>query len=248
MTNPLSILDYRRPVEFRIGDVLLRSWSVLSRNLPTFLVLSGIASLLPLLLQLFGPARPAGRSFTWTDAVATLLDMVLSAFAQAIVVYAAFQDLRGRNVSPMESLSRGLARLLPVLGLSILVALAVGFGIVAFVIPGLIAIASLAVALPACVVERSGPFLSLSRSSDLTRGYRWPILGVAIALIIIGMIGDALIGAALSSTNALTITLATWAWTTFAQSFQSVYAAILYHDLRAVKEGIGIEEIAAVFD
>jgi hypothetical protein len=37
-------------------------------------------------------------------------------------------------------------------------------------------------------------------------------------------------------------------WEVLSGSYTSVYAAILYHDLRAVREGIGIDEIASVFD
>ena len=44
------------------------------------------------------------------------------------------------------------------------------------------------------------------------------------------------------------MTIATWAWNVLVTAYSSVYAANLYHDLRAVKEGIGIEEIASVFD
>jgi hypothetical protein len=42
--------------------------------------------------------------------------------------------------------------------------------------------------------------------------------------------------------------LAEWVWEVLSGSYTSVYAAILYHDLRAVREGIGIDEIASVFD
>src|SRR4051794_14905462 len=47
----LSILDYQQPVEFRMGDVLARTWTILSRHFLTFLFLVGIAQLLPLLLK-----------------------------------------------------------------------------------------------------------------------------------------------------------------------------------------------------
>ena len=39
-----------------------------------------------------------------------------------------------------------------------------------------------------------------------------------------------------------------WIWQVLSGSFTAVYAAILYHDLRAVRDGIGIDEIASVFD
>jgi len=60
------------------------------------------------------------------------------------------------------------------------------------------------VAVPACVIEKLGVGKSLSRSSALTRGYRWPIFGIILLTIvgsavvsylvtrILGMIGGAI--------------------------------------------------------
>src|SRR5437764_306613 len=100
MGSPLSILDYRQPVEFRIGEVLVRTWNILSRHFLTFILLVGIAEILPLIVNLylqredevFAPGWQAGLVLFGTR----MLSGVLSIFAQAIVIYAAFQDLRGR--------------------------------------------------------------------------------------------------------------------------------------------------------
>jgi hypothetical protein len=56
------------------------------------------------------------------------------------------------------------------------------------------------------------------------------------------------IQAAMPSEPALPRQLLTWVWQVLGGSYTAVYAAILYHDLRAVREGIGIDEIASVFD
>ncbi len=247
MSSPISIIhSYSRPEQFHMGDVLVRSWQVLTRHLVTFLLLCSLAELPSLIVSLILP--PAAGSFGWMQGLAAILRLILQSLAQAIVVYAAFQDLRGRQVNASESLSRGLSQLLPVIGLSILVGLAVGIGTLLFVIPGFIALTAFSVALPACVVERDGPSSSMSRSRHLTSGHRWPIFWVACAIGAISFVVSLLIVAALTNTNYVTTTLVGWVWTTVLLSFQSVYAAILYHDLRAVTEGVGIEEIAAVFD
>jgi hypothetical protein len=52
MASSLSILRYRRPVEFRIGDVVQRSWGVLSRNFFTCVLLCGLANSPRVLVQL----------------------------------------------------------------------------------------------------------------------------------------------------------------------------------------------------
>jgi hypothetical protein len=247
VASSLSILRYRQPVAFHIGDTIQRSWGVLSRNLITFVLLCGLAGLPTLMLELTAP-RPVRGHINWTAVGITWLSGLLAMFAEAMVIYAAFQDLRGRKVSAMESLSRGLERFFSVFLVSLFVGLAIGVGFLLLVIPGLIAWAMLAVALPVCVVEREGGMASLSRSSELTSGHRWPIFGVAMAILIITLIGSALVRSAFGRTNAVALYITSWVWTTLVSSFSSVYTAILYHDLRAVHEGIGIDEIASVFD
>ncbi|MGA7239188.1 MAG: hypothetical protein WBY44_26135 [Bryobacteraceae bacterium] len=251
MGSPLSILDYRQPLEFKLGDVIVRSWIILARHLLAFLGLVAILEAIPLIgLPKLAPllARPGGiMANLLVSTVGGFVAMMFSALSQAVVVYATFQDLRGREVNPVESFSRGLGRVVPAIATSILEALAVAIGLVLFLAPGLIALAAFSVALPICVVERAGPLRSLSRSAELTRGYWWPILGVALAIIIVSAVVGLAIRAALPASG-LPATIAAWAWNVFVTAYSSVYAANLYHDLRAVKEGIGIQEIASVFD
>jgi len=251
--TPLSILDYHQPVEFRIGDVILRTWNILSRHFLTFALLVGIAELLPLVLTLLfaeGSAIPGNFrvSALAIGAGIGFLQFVLTSFAQAIVVFAAFQDLRGRPVKAIESLRHGLSRLFPVLVASVLTGLLIAVGAILCLIPGLVALTAMAVVLPACVVERLGPIESMSRSADLTTGHRWPILAVGVAWLVVVMVVTGAIEAAMPGVATLPVQLLTWTWQVISATFSSVYAAILYHDLRAVREGIGIDEIASIFD
>lgn len=236
-----------------MGEVIVRTWNVLSRHFLTFIVLVGIAELIPLLIAFYprysGTVRIASRTDAFVFTVLVfLLQFILTSFAQAIVVFAAFQDLRGRPVSAAESFRQGVSRLFPVIVASILAGLLVGLGWLFCLVPGLIAMAAMAVVLPACVVERLGPIESMSRSNDLTSGHWWPIIGVGAAWAIIVFVVSLAIRQAMPGVQTLPTQLVTWAWQVIAGSFSSVYAAILYHDLRAVREGIGIDEIASVFD
>ncbi|MCU1233606.1 MAG: hypothetical protein JWP63_1573 [Candidatus Solibacter sp.] len=254
--TPLSILDYRQPVEFRIGEVIIRSWNVLSRHFLTFVLLVGIAEVLPLVLTLYWQRMNSDLTGVAVVAQGTmvtagigLLQFILTSFAQAIVVFAAFQDLRGRPVSAAESFRQGVGRLFPVILSSVLTGLVIGVGFLLCIVPGLIAIAAFAVVLPACVVERLGPIESMHRSADLTTGHRWPIMGAAAAWLVIIFVVTLTIQAAMPGGAAsLPKQLATWVWQVLSGSYTAVYAAILYHDLRAVRDGIGIDEIASVFD
>jgi len=251
MGTPLSILDYRQPLEFHLGEVVTRSWTILSRHLLTFLGLVAVMEAIPLFITpKIAPAlgRP-GRLFdnALLTLATALITVIFSALSQSVVVFATFQDLRGAEIDARESLRVGLARVIPVIVTSVLMGLIVGFGVILLLIPGLIALAGFSVALPACVVERDGPIASLSRSFELTRGHWWPILGVSVSLFVVSAIVGFAIRAAIPS-QGLPATILAWAWNVFFTSYSSVYAANLYHDLRAVKEGIGIEQIASVFD
>ena len=185
MGSPLSILDYRQPLEFRLGDVIVRSLTILSRHLLAFLGLVAILELIPLIgLPKLAPmlARPGGAM---ANMLVSMVGGIVAVIFSALVAGGGCPcDLSGSAWQGSEPGGIVLARFgarVPAIATSILEGLAIVIGLVLFVAPGLIALAAFAVSLPVCVVEHAGPFRSLSRSADLTRGYWWPILGVAVA-------------------------------------------------------------------
>ena len=62
------------------------------------------------------------------------------------------------------------------------------------VIPALILYVMWFVAIPVCVVEQLGPFRSLGRSRQLTKGHRWKILGLLLVILIPALIVGAILG------------------------------------------------------
>jgi Membrane domain of glycerophosphoryl diester phosphodiesterase len=119
------------------------------------------------------------------------------------------------------------------------------------------------VAIPACVVERLGPLRSLGRSRALTKGHRWKILGMILLILIAGLIVGILVGilvgvlltglgagsalgvSSVPSTAGQVVNLILNAILT---AFLAILIAVTYHDLRVAKEGVGTEQIAAVFE
>jgi len=227
-------MDYWRHTQFRIGDVVVRSWWILARHFITFSFLTG-AALLPRLLLM-----RAGAEF-----ISVVSEMIFGTFAQAIVTFAVFEALRGRRVSAEASLAHGLARFVPAILVALVFTVIFLIGLICLVVPGLMAVAAYAVAIPVCVVERAGVGTSLSRSAKLTKGQRWPIVAIFLAYIFIDLVISAAIRVALPEGPAAVVE---WLWKVLTSAYSAVYGAILYHDLRSVKEGIGIEEIASVFD
>ena len=260
--------------EFRVGEVLGRSIAILGRNLVPFGILALIFTW-PLLFfsspmaedVASGTTSPYGSGaagstdpFTAGE-VAVIGGVVLAAVVVAIVlymlststmVYGTFQDLRGRRIGVATCVRRGLATVFPVLGVALLYTLAVMLGSVALIVPGVMLYTAFWVAIPVAVVERPGVVASLKRSAALTKGHRWRIFGMIMVLALLNGVVDSTLqmssngaaGTAAMAVHAVVSYLAT----AFFIAFGAVTTAVAYHDLRLVKEGLGIDEIAAVFD
>lgn len=247
------------PPKFRVGSALGRSFKILFRNIVPFGLLAIIFNI-PMQfvsMQLTDPDTIGGENY-WLLVVGTVLgSLVLGFLLSATLVYGTVLELRGGRAGIVECISRGLGLLLPVIGVGILVSVIVSVGSMLLLIPGIIAFVGLWVAVPAAVVERPGVGASLSRSWGLTKGYKWPLFGLILILVILssvigavlgGLIGFADLftgGEGLSYTANLVINVIVQAFT---GALLAVASAVAYHDLRIAKEGVSAEQIAAVFD
>jgi hypothetical protein len=236
--------------DFRIGCVLERASAVFSRNFMIFFVVTAVASL-PTFLLLFGSHE------TTDDPVKALLliglglflGVVLGTLSQAVVLYGAFQDLRGRPIDLGLTLQVGLRRFLPIVGVAISVTLFACLGLVLFVVPGLIWFTKWFVAMPACVVEELGVYRSRERSAQLTEGHRWKIFGIIVLLVVADLIVDHAIDVTLSSVAGGVAALAGHViWRGIWGAFYAIFAVVTYHDLRVAEDGVDIEQVAAVFE
>jgi hypothetical protein len=245
ITEPGDQYGSYQPARFSVSLALSRAIEVLVKNFFTIYVISALATLPFTLYTWFTTGEHASAAGYF----AGLLNVVLTSLSEAMIVYATFQALRGRGIDPRESIARGLQRFGAVFVTSLLVGLAMVLGLLLLIVPGLIVMVVFYLAIPVCVVERLGPSQSLSRSSQLTSGYRWQIFGAAFLLFIAGLVVDMLIAAALEHPATLVaFEVVTFLWTALAGAYQAVLVTIIYHDLRVAKEGIDIEQLASVFD
>lgn len=235
--------------DFRVGQVLSRTFAVLSRNLLPFCVVTAIAYL-PNLLLLPGQQAPqmTPGQRVGLILVTVVVSIVLNALSEAIVLFGAFEDMRGRPVNLIESLKVGLARFLPVIGVALLVGLLTGLAAILLVIPAFIVVTILFVAMPVCIVEQLGPVKSLGRSAELTKGYRWRVFGLWLLVALVTMIGSAVIGAIAYLTGAAIGLVLRLIWGALAGAFNAIMVVVCYHDLRVAKEGVDTDKIASVFD
>jgi hypothetical protein len=231
--------------DFRVSAVVSRSASLLWRRLPSFFLVGLVVSLPILLLAIKERADPAAEEapsdLFWLMFVLVSL-MVFSTIGQAVIVHAAFQDMRRKPVRLVESLNAAVQRFWPLIGLA-LAGLLTMMGLM-----GLIFSTLWFVSLPACIVEQLGPWTSLYRSRELTRRYRWKAFGLALLLLIPSFGSSVLERWVTAATSPVVGVVGELMWTGIWTAFTAIITIVTYHDLRVVKEGTDIEQVAVVFD
>jgi len=255
---------------FDMGRVVTRTFSVIGHNVAAFGLLSLVVAIPLIVVNLgmsgFSAGLFRGGQFNLTSdgfyVITQIIYFLSLSVMQAAIVHATVLYLNGRKSRPMDSLFIGLAALLQLILITLLVLLGITVGIVLLVIPGLILMVMWSVAVPACIVDRTGVTGSLSRSRELTRGHRWAIFGLLVAFTILIIVISVSL-AALVGSVAIPISPEDKAAVynpSFAQAAYAVITAIIssvigsaltasiYYELRVLKDGIGPEALAAVFD
>ena len=274
MTNTIN---YQAPKpQFDIGRVINRTFGAIKNNFFSFflasLIIMGIPMFLIGLIPIFigSGGILSGDTvnqayFTTIIAVAGLtliVIMIASIILQGALIFGAVADFNGRKAAFGECMSVALRYFFPLLGLAILASLGMLAGFLFFIIPGVFIALGWTIAAPVLIVEGQGITDSLSRSWDLTKGYkRWILLLFIIIVVISSIIGGVLGAFTLVAGDPTTVLLEGGS-TTFhiLNSFFSAVSqalstmisatgiAAVYYEIRQLKEGIGAESLAAVFD
>jgi hypothetical protein len=262
---------------FRVGDVLSRAWRIFIGNILFFLLVPFVIQLISVfavgaLAVTFVFAGWATNEIALTVVgifLAAIVAIGLYMVGQAVLLLGAFQRLRGQPLRVGEAVQRALGRFVPLAGLGILwmlviggisaVYIAIAFGLwdalagwvfvlaPAFIIPLTILFLMWTVAVPACVVEGSGPTDSMGRSAVLTKGYRWKILGMNLLLVVLAL-ACATVQAVLTMVSQALGGVFNFLWPVAWAGYWNCTIIMTYHDLRVAKEGVDTEQIAAIFD
>ena len=245
-----------------IGRVIQELFQVLGRHFVTFAILAVILVGVPYaVLNLFigNPVTTLGAGFiqAYTRAVGGgLIVGLLTLILQATIIHATASDLNGRPVSVTDSLRAGLYAFLPLLGLGIVMGIAIGIGFILLIVPGVMLALAWCVAVPAYVVERPNFMDVFGRSAALTRGNRWRILGLFCIYIVAFLVIELVFGIVGGVTNFLsfggfpviTRLIVLPLMQTASGLIGATGGAVLYMELRRVREGVGAEGLAALFD
>ncbi len=123
---------------------------------------------------------PVGLIIVGGIALSLVWGIALGAVIQATLAYA-----EGRKPDLGEMLRTGAARCVPLVVVYLLYSISTLFGFILFVVPGIFLATMWSMAMVAVVAERPGLFGAFGRSARLTKGARWKILGVFLAIFII---------------------------------------------------------------
>lgn len=247
-----------------VGDILDRGLKLLLARLPTFFIITLIVQLPVLLVQVIPPALAEGNLVGATavgNLGAVLLALVLTPIGTAAILHVISQEFIARRVGVGDAFQVGLSRFGSILMGSLLYGFAVGFGFLLCIIPGLVFLSWFSLFSQVIVVEGLGGSASLSRSKDLSQGYRMRILGILVLLMIIqallggaeGFVLEALfpsyeriqtvrgITVQTSAINQIIHVLLIFPVNALVTTYSSVCMTLLYFDLRIRKEGFDLE-------
>ena len=258
----MSNADITKP-PLGLLNVLSQGLSILVKRLPLIL---GIAMVLGIGLNLFNYVLFGDIMFSNPEAmfattsglisygVIVLASIVVSTLITAIITLAAYDTYLGRPMRLGTYFSVGLKNFFILFALSVITTIAMSIGMALLIVPGVILYLMWVVIVPSVVVEQAG-FGALSRSRELTKGYRWPILGLMVILFVALILIQSLLGALLgfgltvmfTGTSGLFYMLFQGAVSSISYAIYACIVVMLFARLKEIKEGVGMSDLADVF-
>jgi len=263
---------------FGIGAVLAMSLEMLGRSWLKFAILSLLPWIIvygSLALAYFvtvrvlpDPLISAAQSYAILFGI-FVSSVLVYAVCQAAITQGVAELLRGRRFRFGRAFRAGISRFGLMFGIGVLMlAIILGFGLAAMILTALLprllgelaivavllvggSLVSSAffVVLPIAAMEDHNAPGCFARSRFLTRGYRWPIFGLGLVMLL-GYGAVELLAAVIGQV----VLLPRWAflvpticWVGVV-TLANVTLAVSYFRLRLLKEGVGLDSIAAVFD
>ena len=266
------------PVALRpmtLGELLDKTFSLYRTHFTVFVGIMGLPQLLILALQLARPAMAPpsedlsaafarlGSILLW-GLVIGVISLVLGSIAQGATVVAVSDLHLGRPTGIGRAYSAVRHRIGILCLIGFLFALCVGFGLLLFVIPGILLALAWSLLVPIAVIEDTGFGDAATRSRFLTRGYRrWifvtGVLYFVLTMVVAGIWQVPIVMASVASMRAgtpgempaWTLVLApigTFVTTCLTGPLITIALSLIYYDMRVRKEGFDLEHMMAQLD
>jgi hypothetical protein len=240
-----------------VGELIAQSFRLLLAHFGTLFPLAFVPALVISLLGWMvtpvpppdvDPAASPVAAIGLVPALVGLLLLVGGYFVMGFMSLAALDAVLGKRHTVGEYSAQTLRHLAPIVVLGVLLSIAMTIGAILLIVPGLYIAARYFPWVPAIVFENAG-WSGLARARDLTGGYRWPLVGavLVVVLVIIAAI-LVLVPLSLALGGGVLSVLLEAVVTGIYYAFASVLTALVYARLREIKEGLTIPQIAALID
>lgn len=247
-----------------VGAIVSESFSILFKNFGTVMLLALVPTLAGIVISgllngwgyALGVADPSlvgGVPSVAAIILDLIIQMVVYGIATALLIQVAYDSKLGRSTNVASYIGPAMSAALPIAVLVTVAGILSTIGLVLLVIPGLWIYAVYSMVSPTIVIEKAG-YGAMGRSVELTRGYRWPIVGaVIIVTICSALIGGAIgfvvamVGGAVGGGLLVSLVLVALA-SAFGVGLGGISLSLIYARLREIKEGVSVDQIASVFD
>jgi hypothetical protein len=221
---------------FSVMRVLSTSLRITRHHFVPFFLLACLLELPAIVVRVTGITRDV-----W---LVLLVQMMVTAFTQAVVAYGVIMELQGSRPSTRACIATGFAQLGRVLGVTLVSSLAIGGAMLLLVVPGLIVALMFYVVVPVTLAEGLGVRAAMKRSRELTDGRKGDICLIFMLAGVIGILLEAYAYPQLGHDAAILWRGLVSALTTM---FFAVTVAVTYVELRKLRDGIEVPELATAF-
>lgn len=253
---------YDSDKSYELSSVISRGFETVSSHFGLFMGLAIIFSGLPqFILQWWMLSNTAGApqpslfftpAFWLTMTIGWVVAVVSGAILQVTLTRATVLHLSGEPVSFGACLAAGFSMILPIIGLSILMALGVGLGFLLLVVPGILLWLAWSVTVPVYVQEKVGVIEAFGRSAALTKGSRWGIFLTMLILLVaawlimipLGMIKTT---TAAATGNIVLVAMVQGLFSSFTTMVMVAIQASIYVELRDKREGVAPADLETIF-
>jgi hypothetical protein len=219
-----------------VSRVLATALRVTGRNFVPFALLACVLELPAIVMQLGGAQEHR--------VLAMLVQIVLNALLQAVVAYGVIMELQGSRPSTRTCIATGFAQLGRVLGVTFVSTLAIAGATLLLVVPGIIVSLMLYVVVPVTLVEGLGIRAAMQRSRDLTHGRKGELF---LILMLAGVMGILLEWFAHSGLGHEGARVARALGSVITSMFFAVTVGVTYFELRKLRDGTHVPELATAF-
>lgn len=243
------------------GEILDHAFGLFRHEFATLVTISALCSGIPVLAGIWAQSRGGFLIAPELTLVVLLLSMVGKAVATGASTFIVSGGYLGREVSAGDAMGRALPMLWSLILCSFGFSLLMGFGFVLLFVPGFIVLSGCVLCYTALVVEGVPAGKAIGRSWELTRDFRWRMLGLLIVFAIVAFLPAIAIGvvtgafgnqaanvAAMQRGTIPTPLLVSSVLNALVQillyPFLYCILVITYYDLRVRKEGFDLELMA----